>query len=71
MAENSKSFYCTRFRDGCTFTIWKNELVRAGGPELTEKLLRLCVEKGDVRGSTGVIHYAKGRVTFTPAMPGG
>ena len=71
MAENSKSFYCTRFRDGCTFTIWKNGLVRAGGPELTEKLLRLCVEKGDVRGSTGVIHYEKGRVTFTPAMPGG
>ena len=71
MAENSKSFYCTRFRDGCTFTIWKNELVRAGGPELTEKLLRLCVEKGDVRGSTGVIHYAKGRVSFTPAAPGG
>ena len=71
MAENSKSFYCTRFRDGCTFTIWKNGLVRAGGPEMTEKLLRLCVEKGDVRGSTGVIHYDKGRVTFTPVTPGG
>ena len=71
IAENSKSFYCTRFRDGCRFTIWKNELVRMGGPEMTEKLLRLCVQKGDVRGSTGVIHYDKGRVTFTPATPGG
>lgn len=65
MAENSKSFYCTKFRDGCKFTIWKNELVRMGGPEITEKLLRLCVEKGEVRGSTGVIHYEKGRITFT------
>ena len=45
--------------------------MRAGGPEMTEKLLRLCVQKGDVRGSTGVIHYEKGRVTFTPATPDG
>ena len=65
MAENSKSFYCTKFRDGCKFTIWKNALVRAGGPEITEKLLRLCVEKGEVRGSTGVIHYDKGSITFS------
>ena len=65
IAENSKSFYCTRFREGCGFTIWKNGLVRDGGPEMTDKLLRLCVEKGEVRGSTGVIHYDKGRVFFT------
>jgi len=64
MAENSKSFYCTKFREGCKFTIWKNALVREGGPEITEKLLRLCVEKGEVRGSTGVIHYDKGRISF-------
>ena len=65
IAENSKSFYCTKFREGCAFTIWKNTLERAGGPPITEKLLRLCVEKGDVRGSTGVIHYDKGRIAFT------
>lgn len=66
VAENSKGFYCTRFRDGCKFTIWKNELVRAGGPELTAKLLKLCMEKKDVRGSTGIIHYENGAVRFTP-----
>ena len=66
VAENSKGFYCTRFRDGCKFTIWKNELVRAGGPELTAKLLKLCMEKKDVRGSTGIIHYENGSVRFTP-----
>ena len=65
VAENSKGFYCTRFRDGCKFTIWKNELVRAGGPELTAKLLKLCMEKRDVRGSTGIIHYENGAVRFT------
>ena len=65
IAENSKAFYCTRFREGCELKIWKNALERSGGPEITEKLLRLCVEKGDVRGSTGVIHYEKGNVSFT------
>lgn len=66
VAENSKSFYCTRFREGCTFTIWKDALVRSGGPEMTAKLLKLCAEKKDVRGSTGVIHYEKGTLRFSP-----
>ena len=44
----------------------ENELVRAGGPELTAKLLKLCMEKKDVRGSTGIIHYENGMVHFTP-----
>lgn len=66
MAENTKGYYCTRFRDGCKFTIWKNELVRSGGPELNEKLLRLCVEKKEVRGSSGTIYYENGKVRFVP-----
>ncbi len=65
VAENSKSFYCTRYKEGCAFTIWKDALVRMGGPEMNEKLLRLCMEKKEVRGSTGVIHYEGGRVQFT------
>lgn len=66
MAENSKSFYCTRYKEGCALTVWKDALVRAGGPPLTAKLIALCVDRGEVRGSTGVIHYDKGRVSFTP-----
>ena len=67
MAENTKGFYCTRFRDGCKFTIWKDALVRSGGPELSAKLMKLCVEQKNVRGSTGVIHYENGQVRFTPS----
>ena len=66
MAENSKGFYCTRYREGCKFTIWKDQLARQGGPQISEKLLRLCVEKKDVRGSTGVIHYHEGQIRFEP-----
>ena len=64
VAENSKGFYCTRFREGCRFTIWKDALTRAGGPMLTAKLLKLCMEKKDVRGSTGTIHYDAGQIHF-------
>ncbi len=67
MAENTKGYYCTRFRDGCRFTIWKNELVRYGGPELSEKLLRLCVNKKEVRGSSGTIYYDDGKIRFVPS----
>ena len=65
VAENSKAFYCTRYKEGCELKIWKDALVRGGGPALTGALLKLCAEKGDVRGSTGVIHYDKGRISFT------
>ena len=68
MAENSKGYYCTRFRDGCRFTIWKNELVRYGGPELSEKLLRLCVQQKEVRGSSGTIYYEGGKIRFVPSL---
>ena len=64
VAENSKGFYCTRFSEGCRFTIWKDALTRAGGPMLTAKLLKLCMEKKDVRGSTGTIHYNAGQIHF-------
>lgn len=67
IAENTKAFYCTRFREGCTFTLWKDALTRSGGPVFTQKLLRLCMEKGEVRGSTGVIRYENGQVRFMPA----
>lgn len=65
IAENSKSFYCTEYRSGCKFTIWKDALVRDGGPALDAKLMKLCAEKKEVRGSTGVIRYDGGKIAFT------
>ena len=31
---------------------------------VTAKLLKLCMEKKDVRGSTGTIHYDAGQIRF-------
>ena len=64
IAENSRSFYCTRFREGCAFTIWKDTLTKSGGPVLDERLFKLCLERGCVKGSTGTIHYAGGQISF-------
>ena len=33
---------------------------------LNAKLLKLCMEKKDVRGSTGTIHYDAGQIRFSP-----
>ena len=41
-------------------------LTRVGGPMLNAKLLKLCMEKKDVRGSTGTIHYDAGQIRFSP-----
>lgn len=41
--ENTKSFYCTRWRGGCKFTIWKSDFERYAvrlTPEMVSELLR-------------------------------
>ncbi len=64
--ENSKAFGCSAWREGCHFTLWKNALTRGGGPLLTEKLVALLLEKGTVKGSTGVMEMKEGTLSFTP-----
>lgn len=60
VTENSKAFSCTRWREGCKMTIWKECLVSSGGPVLTAKLVKLVIEQREVAGSTGVIRYEPG-----------
>ncbi len=70
VAENRAAFYCTRFKEGCHYTVWKNALVRSGGPEINEKLMRLCLSRPEVRGSTGIIYTsAKGELKFVRVTP--
>ena len=64
--ENSRAFGCSGWREGCPFTLWKDGLNRGGGPMLNEKLVKLLLSQGTVKGSTGVIALAEGKVTFTP-----
>jgi hypothetical protein len=64
--ENAKAFGCSAWREGCRFTLWKDGLSRGGGPQLNEKLVKLLLEHGEVRGSTGVIALRDGQILFTP-----
>ena len=41
-------------------------LTRGNGPELNEKLLRLILEKKQVKGSTGTITLNEGWLRFYP-----
>ena len=68
ITENEKAFGCSRWKEGCKFTIWKDAVSRAGGPEINLKIVEALLgsENGDLRGSTGVLHYHDGYVSFTP-----
>lgn len=71
VVENAKAFGCSRWREGCRFTLWKNAVSGAGGPELNAKIVTALLKApdGDLRGSTGTLHYHEGTVGFTPKAP--
>ncbi len=66
VAENSKGFYCTHYRQGCHFTIWKDGLKKGGGPLLTAKLVELILKNKSLQGSTGNLTLEEGHLSFTP-----
>ncbi|MGI6707250.1 MAG: DNA topoisomerase III [Clostridia bacterium] len=43
--ENSKAFYCTEWKKGCSFTIWKNALEKQG-ISITAEMVRELLAKG-------------------------
>ena len=63
--ESARAFGCTDWRNGCAFTLWKDCLTRAAGPELNVKIVQLLLKNGSVRGSTGTLALADGYLTFT------
>ena len=66
IAENSKAFYCLRWKQGCGFKVWKDAVTAMGGPMLTKALMARLLKEGSLRGSTGTLRHEKGRVTFEP-----
>ena len=64
MQESAMAFSCTQKE--CKCTLWKDCLERGNGPTLTEKLMRLILEKKQVQGSTGTVMLREGRILFFP-----
>ena len=70
MTENSKAFGCSRWKEGCHFTLWKDALVKGRGPLLNERIVRLLLASGSVAGSTGVVALKDRELSFTPTGEG-
>ena len=62
--ESPRAFNCTE--SNCNCTIWKDCLTKGGGPELTDKLMTLLLEKKELHGSTGTLMIREGRILFYP-----
>ncbi|MBR6953473.1 MAG: DNA topoisomerase 3 [Clostridia bacterium] len=63
--ESPRAFSCDQ--SGCALTLWKDALTRGGGPELTQKLLLLLLERKTLAGSTGTVTLTPQEILFTPA----
>ena len=55
--ENSKAFYCSRWQQGCKFTVWKNSLSKSGIPELTVDMMKDLFNSGSIELKEGTITY--------------
>ncbi|NLM85780.1 MAG: hypothetical protein GX171_03705, partial [Clostridiales bacterium] len=53
-------------KEGCTFTLWKNALMRVKGPYLNEKIVQLLLTQGSVKGSSGTLNREGQSFSFTP-----
>ena len=66
ICENTQAFGCSRWREGCKFTLWKNAVVRMGGPELTQEIVKRLfqAENLTLRGKSGTLAYVQNRLIF-------
>ncbi len=55
--ENSKAFYCSKWQQGCKFTLWKNSLSKVGVSELTADIVKELLNSGLVKIEEGTITY--------------
>ena len=64
--ENRAAFYCSRYREGCGLTLWKNALEQGQGPALNDQIVRLLLEKKTLVGRSGILKMDQSRISFTP-----
>ena len=66
--ENSKTFYCSHWRAGCKFSIWKDAASKSGGPEIDEALAKKLLEGKPLVGKTGTLTLNK-RLPYVTWQP--
>ena len=66
--EGKKSFYCSGYREGCKFVLWKNSLERLGHEDITpaqarQLLNRYTIAFPGLRSRAGNEFDAQGKLT--------
>ena len=56
----SKAFGCSRYREGCKYTVWLDCLVRAGGPKLNMTIMKKLLKGGKVPAEGGTMELRDG-----------
>jgi DNA topoisomerase-3 len=66
--ENAKAFGCSRWKEGCKFTLWKNLLEKLGKKTISAKQAKILLEGGNIKltglkGKSGKEFDAEGKLT--------
>ena len=64
--ENERAFGCSKWREGCKFTIWRNAGERMGAPLIDKKMLKALLTQGKAETENGVFVFKEAKVTFLP-----
>lgn len=59
---NQKAFGCSRWREGCRFTIWRDALTRQGGPSLTVNHMKKLLDGQTLTLDGLAVSLAQGRL---------
>ena len=66
---NQKAFGCSRWREGCRFTIWRDALARQGGPALTVNHMKRLLD-GQTLSLDGLsVSLAQGQLRVSRQTP--
>ena len=65
----SKAFGCSRWREGCKYTIWINALEQRGGPALTMTMMKKLLKGERVSCKNGTIELRQGAPIWLSSGP--
>ncbi|MEA4898728.1 MAG: DNA topoisomerase 3 [Christensenellaceae bacterium] len=63
---NQKAFGCSRWQEGCRFTIWRDQLTRQGGPAIGVNDMKKLLDGHELTVEQGILKLVQGRLTLSP-----
>ena len=65
---NSRAFGCSRWKEGCAYTVWRDALKRRGGPEITQAMMLKLLDGQSLQLPQGRLSLSAGQIVFTAAQ---